>query len=68
MPSPVKPKGTKKELGQQVIEKHGKCLKELTVQSKILEAAELENSNQVWKRILLLPGPAVFLGPGPPNM
>lgn len=37
---------------RQVIEKHDKRLKELTVQRKILEAAELKNSNQVWRRIM----------------
>ena len=42
----------KREFTQQVIEKHDKGLKNLTMQSKILEVAELENSNQVWKRIM----------------
>lgn len=35
----------KREFRQQVIERHDRRL------SKILEVAELENSNQVWKRI-----------------
>ena len=40
----------KREFRQQVIEKHDNRLKELTVQRKILVAAELENSNQVsWR-------------------
>ena len=38
------------EFRQCVIENYDKNLKELTVQSKVLEFAELENSNQVWKR------------------
>ena len=42
----------KSEFRKQVIEKHDKRLKELTVQNKILWVAELENSNQVWKRIM----------------
>ena len=35
-----------------MIEKHDNRLKELTVQRKILEVAELESSNQVWRRIM----------------
>ena len=51
----------KSEFRQQVIEKHDKRLKELTVQSKILQVAELENFNQVWKRIIGPPSrPNVF--------
>ena len=42
----------RKELRERVIEEHDERLKELTVQNKILEVAELERSNQVWKRIL----------------
>ena len=53
----------KSEFRQQAIEKHDKRLKELTVESKILWVAELENSNQVWKRIMqgLLAGQMSFL-------
>ena len=35
-----------------MIEKHDESLKKLIVQSKILEVAKVENSNQVWKRIM----------------
>ena len=42
----------KREFRQQVIEKHDTSLKVLSVPSKILETAELEKSNQVWKRVL----------------
>ena len=34
------------------MENYDKRLRELTVQNKILEVVELEDSNQVWKRIL----------------
>ena len=37
---------------QKTIKRHDNWLKELTVQNKILEVAELEDSNQVWKRFL----------------
>lgn len=43
----------RRELREKVIEKHDKRLKELTVQNKIMKVTELEDSNQVWKRILL---------------
>jgi hypothetical protein len=35
-----------------VIEKYDNRLKKLTVQRKILEAAELESSNHVWRRVM----------------
>lgn len=40
------------ERRREVSKKCDERLKELTVQNKILEAAELESSNPVWKRIL----------------
>ena len=39
-------------LRQIVVEDNVSRLRELSVQTKILEVSELENSNQVWKRIL----------------
>lgn len=35
------------------IETHTNILKELSVNSKALEAAELENGNSVWKRVVV---------------
>ena len=43
----------KSELRHQVIETHDKILQKLTVQSKILEVVQLENSNQVWRRVMM---------------
>ena len=42
----------KREFRLHMTEKHDNRLKELTVQRKILEVAELESSNHVWRRIM----------------
>ena len=42
----------RRDLREQSIDRHDTKLKTLTVQQKALEVAELESSNQVWKRIM----------------